>query len=168
MTNRSIKVAVHPIEGESISVAWLTEIADSALTALALPGDATVEIVVTDDETVRELNLRHRGLDETTDVLSFSQTIDEADGFVLPPDVEFPDSIGEVVISGPQSARQAAENGRGTADEVAFLMAHGILHLMGHDHEEPGERREMEAEHRRLLAAMLGPRASAIEVEYPA
>ena len=151
---------------------WLAEIADSALSALSLPNQASVDVVVTDDETVRELNLRHRGLDETTDVLSFSLASTDDDGFVLPPPdggaMGATDSIGEIVISWPRSAMQAAENGRDTADEVAFLMAHGILHLMEYDHEEPGERARMEAEHRRLLGAMLGPRASDIKVEYPA
>ena len=175
---RPIMVAVHQDHLEALPEAWLADLADRALTALTLPGDSTMEIVVTDDETVRELNLRHRGLDETTDVLSFAPDMtpgsatgpagSNGDGdFVLPPGSDEDTSIGEVIISGPQSVRQAASNARGTSEEVAFLLAHGILHLMGHDHEEPGERTDMEAEHRRLLIAMLGPTASAIPVEYP-
>ena len=124
-------------------------------------------MVVTDDETVRELNLRHRGLDETTDVLSFPAAPEEADGFVLPADEGIAGSIGEIVVSWPQAVRQAESAGRGLRDEVAFLLAHGILHLVGHDHEEPAERALMEDEHRRLLSAMLGPRASDITVSYP-
>ena len=73
-----------------------------------------------------------------------------------------------VSSTAPPTGMPAAENGRDTADEVAFLMAHGILHLMEYNHEAPGERARMEAEHRRLLGAMLGPRASDIKVEYPA
>jgi probable rRNA maturation factor len=183
LSPRPIMVAVHQDHLEALPEAWLADIADRALSALALPGDSGVEVVVTDDETVRELNLRHRGLDETTDVLSFAPNIastgpanrpvngskgDNGDGgFVLPPGSDEDSSIGEVIISGPVSARQAASNARETSEEVAFLLAHGILHLMGHDHEEPQERTDMEAEHRRLLIAMLGPTASSIPVEYP-
>jgi probable rRNA maturation factor len=172
LSSRPIKVAVLQAQPDdltsALSSSWLAKIADAALSALALPDTATIEVVVTDDETVRELNRRHRGLDETTDVLSFATGQEREGGFVLPPCAEETASIGEIVISGPQSARQAARNGRKTADEVAFLMAHGILHLMGHDHEEPDERSDMEAEHRRLLVAMLGASASSIKVEYPA
>ncbi len=124
-------------------------------------------MVVTDDETVRELNLRHRGLDETTDVLSFPAAPKEANDFVLPAEGGVAGSIGEIVVSWPQAVRQAESAGRGREDEVAFLLAHGILHLVGHDHEEPAERTLMEDEHRRLLAVMLGPRASDITVSYP-
>ena len=178
LSPRPITVAVHQDHIEDLSEAWLTDITDRALTALSLPGNSTVEVVITDDETVRELNLRHRGLDETTDVLSFAPSLtkelshgsnggDGDGGFVLPPGSEEDSSIGEVIISGPVSVRQAATNTRDTSEEVAFLLAHGILHLMGHDHEEPAERADMESEHRRLLIAMLGPTASAIPVEYP-
>ncbi len=157
---------MHPGQPGVLSESWLADIADRALSTLKLPSDTGIEIVITDDDTVRELNLRHRGLDETTDVLSFSAAPNET-GFVLPPDVGEAGSIGEVIISGPQSARQAAQNGREPAEELAFLLAHGILHLMGHDHEEPEERREMEHRHQKLLIAMLGPSASSITIKYP-
>ncbi len=165
---RPITVAVHPDESPPVEAPWLAGAADRALDALSLPADASVEVVITDDETVRELNRRHRGLDETTDVLSFASAGGGGDGFVLPPERGAAGSIGEVVVSWPQASRQATAGGRDPSDEVAFLVAHGILHLVGHDHEEPAERGEMEAEHRRLLRAMLGPRASAMEVRYPA
>ena len=181
LSPRPITVAVHQDHIEDLGEAWLADIADRALAALALPDNSSMEVVVTDDETVRELNLRHRGLDETTDVLSFGPGLinglspesagangDDGDGgFVLPPGSDEDASIGEVIISGPVSARRAASNARETSEEVAFLLAHGILHLMGHDHEEPQERADMETEHRRLLIAMLGPTASSIPVEYP-
>jgi probable rRNA maturation factor len=164
-------VAVHQDHIEDLPEAWLADIADRALSALALPAGSSVEVVITDDETVRELNLRHRGLDETTDVLSFAPDLTHAanddNGFVLPPGSDEDTSIGEVIISGTVSAMQATSNDRETSEEVAFLLAHGILHLMGHDHEEPQDRTDMEAEHRRLLIAMLGPTASSIPVEYP-
>ena len=157
---------MHPGQPGVLSETWLAEIADRALSVLKLPDNASLEIVVTDDDTVRKLNLRHRGLDETTDVLSFSAAPDET-GFILPPGAGEAGSIGEVIISGPQSARQAVQSGLEPAQELAFLLAHGILHLMGDDHEEPQERREMEQRHHKLLIAMLGPSASSIPIKYP-
>ena len=165
---RPIKVAVHAPEQSAPPTEWLAEVADSALGALSLPLDACVEVVITDDETVRELNLRHRGIDATTDVLSFAAAGSGEEDFVIPPDSADEVCLGEVVISLPEATRQANSNGRACADEVAFLLAHGILHLVGHDHEEPDERGVMEAEHRKLLSAMLGSRASDITVKYPA
>ena len=163
---RPIEIAVDPPQPVPVPEGWLRSIADSALTALRMPEDAWVEVVITDDETIRDLNRRHLGVSETTDVLSFAAGGD-SEGFVLPDDGGSARSIGEVVLSLPQAERQAESAGRERCEEMAFLLAHGILHLAGHDHEEPDERALMEAEHRRLLSAMLGPGADAIEVSYP-
>lgn len=116
-------------------------------------GEATV--LVTDDAEVRELNRDYRGLDEPTDVLSFSAQ--EGDG------AEFAgDELGDVIISIDTAARQAASaehRGRveGDApgawtldDELTFLAVHGMLHLLGHDHAEPEEETLMRAEERRI------------------
>ena len=133
-----------------------------------LPQSPTkMSVIIADDETVRELNKYHRGLDKTTDVLSFSfqhQGDYYGDGpkpsqwtqdteFVLPPGEA--EGIGEIVISYPQTVRQAKAQNKTPYDELAFLLAHGILHLLGHDHEQAQERTVMEAEQARLLTAML-------------
>ncbi len=105
-----------------------------------------VGVVIADDETVHELNLKYRGLDKTTDVLSFGFTdesillADNADGVECSTDQEFilpdtePESLGEVIISFPQVMRQAQDLGRKFELELAHLIVHGILHLTGQDH----------------------------------
>jgi probable rRNA maturation factor len=111
--------------------------------------------MIAGDELVRGLNCRHRGLDETTDVLSFSfehhgQYYGEGrplgfkennELFILPPDEPY--MIGEVVISYHQATRQAEEANRQIDDEISALLIHGLLHLMGYDHETSAEEKRM-------------------------
>jgi probable rRNA maturation factor len=117
--------------------------------------------VVADDETVRELNLRYRGLDEVTDVLAFSPTHQgHYEGEEEPPPQEtvpFPDlgldeePLGDVVISFPQAERQAAEAGHPVQRELATLVIHGVLHLLGYDHADPQEEQVMLARQQEAL-----------------
>lgn len=146
-----------------VSVPRLQETAEHALEVGRAEADAEVSVVIAGDDDVRELNRRHRGLDETTDVLSFSylhhgqyygerQELTESDNveFVLPPGTK--DSLGEVIISYPQAQRQASEAGHTVERELAVLLTHGILHLLGHDHEEPREQEEMESVQAQVLS----------------
>lgn len=80
-----------------------------------------------DDKKMRELNRKHRGLDHTTDVLSFE--INE----VTPEGAYF---VGDVVISKEQAERQAKMLGHSVEEEIAFLAAHGVRHLLGKHHDE--------------------------------
>ena len=129
--------------------------------------DSGVEVVVADDATVRDLNRRHRGLDENTDVLSFSfdrhgqyygeerppQERHDGTDFVLPPG-NLP-GLGEVIISYPQAVRQAKKSGHSANRELALLLAHGILHLLGYDHESPEEEAAMKAQEASVFAQVL-------------
>lgn len=80
-----------------------------------------------DDKKMRSLNKKHRGLDHPTDVLSFELNQKLPDGTKL---------MGDIVVDREQAARQAKELGHGVEEEIAFLVAHGALHLMGIHHEE--------------------------------
>ncbi len=124
---------------------WLTGIARSALEAETIPL-AELGIVITDDITLRRLNRDYAGEDKTTDVLSFS--LREGEEFVPPDDVL---RLGEVIISFETAERQAQTAGRPTDGEVAHLLVHGILHLLGYDHSGPNEEREMRAREQELL-----------------
>ena len=118
-----------------------------------------VSVTVTDDETVRGLNREYAGEDAFTDVLSFSQR--EGEELVRPPGSVAP--LGEVIIALPQAARQASERGRSMEEEVARLLIHGTLHLLGYDHAEPEEERRMRAREEELVEAVgpsTGPSAS--------
>ncbi len=109
--------------------------------------DAELSLFLTDDETVHELNRTYRGVDRTTDVLSFSQREGEN------PDL-WDNLLGDVIISVDQAQRQAAEYGHSMAREVGFLTVHGVLHLLGWDHEESEDERRMMGKTEDILAAI--------------
>jgi probable rRNA maturation factor len=94
-------------------------------------------------------------VDEPTDVLAFYMLPQkEADfSFALPPDGVT--RLGEVIISYPQAVKQAKEQGHSTERELALLIIHGILHLLGYDHEEPGEEAKMREKEKELLEQCL-------------
>ncbi len=125
----------------------LTALARRALTAEAAPVPAQLSIAIIDDETIRELNRRYRGVDAPTDVLSFD--LKDEDAFVAPP--KGARQLGEIVISYPTAARQAGEAGHAIDDELAHLLVHGVLHLLGYDHKSPKEARAMQKREETLL-----------------
>lgn len=111
-----------------------------------VPADgAGVTVAFVSDRAMRELNRRWRGRRGTTDVLSFpagQEEFEEAEGL----------SLGDVVVSVEQAARQAEAHGLSFDDEVAQLILHGLLHLCGHDHEtDSGEMNALELRLRRRL-----------------
>lgn len=114
--------------------------------------DARVELSVTfvDDAAIQELNREHRGLDRPTDVLSFPQL----EPGEAPPPPPLPIALGDLVVSVPTARRQAEEYGHGLERELGFLLAHGLLHLLGEDHETPEQEERMRARQRALLAAV--------------
>ncbi len=146
-----ILVTVDERFASEVDAEWIGGVAERALEGESVAA-AELGVLVTDDEAVRRLNRDYAGEDRATDVLSFS--LQEGEEFVHPP--EGPDSVlrlGEVIISYPTAQRQAREAGRPVADEIAHLLVHGILHLLGYDHAEPEEHREMFGLQDELLAA---------------
>ncbi len=111
---------------------------------------AELTVVLTSDAQVQQLNRDYRGLDEPTDVLSFSAQ-EATPGFIAAP--ETANYLGDVIIAFPYAAAQAAAQGRTTAAELALLAVHGVLHLLGYDHATPAEEQVMWAKQ----AAILGP-----------
>jgi probable rRNA maturation factor len=108
-------------------------------------------VAIADGEAVRELNRRYRGRDEPTDVLSFASS-DAAVAFPSTPD-EAP-SLGEVVVCLPVARSQAAEGGRELEGEIVHLVVHGMLHILGYDHEEAAEGERMKAREDEVLEAL--------------
>ena len=120
------------------------EFAERALKAAPADG-AGVTVAFVSDRTMRELNHCWRGKRGTTDVLSFPAAQDE---FEKMEGV----SLGDVVISVEQAARQAGEHGMSFENEVEQLILHGVLHLCGYDHErDDGEMNRLEVRLRRRL-----------------
>jgi probable rRNA maturation factor len=89
-----------------------------------------VSVLIADDAVLRDLNRAYRGHDAPTDVLSFG--FDAADQFVTPPGA--PCYLGDIAISYARVVEQANEYGHSVQRELAYLTAHGILHLLGYDH----------------------------------
>jgi probable rRNA maturation factor len=97
--------------------------------------DKDIELILTTDEEIRELNKTHRNKDKATDVLSFP--LEEMPGMPL----------GSIIISIDTAKKGAKEFGHSVEDEIKLLFIHGLLHLLGYDHEtDNGEMREKEAE----------------------
>ncbi|HEY9898262.1 MAG TPA: rRNA maturation RNase YbeY [Pantanalinema sp.] len=120
------------------------------LVAAGVEDRAEVSVTFVDDAAIHALNLEHRQKDRPTDVLSFPQFEPDED---FPPE-PIPFSLGDVVVSVETAARQAEEYGHPFEREVGFLLAHGLLHLLGHDHQTPDEEAEMRARQRALLEAV--------------
>jgi probable rRNA maturation factor len=104
------------------------------------PEKAQIGLLVVGEESMRDFNLEHRGQDRPTDVLSFpllepGEEITQAD--IDPETGEV--VLGDIVLSLPAAARQAAEYGHSLAREAAYLAVHGALHLLGYDHEAEDE-----------------------------
>ncbi|HTX57908.1 MAG TPA: rRNA maturation RNase YbeY [Candidatus Acidoferrales bacterium] len=108
-------------------------------------GDAGISLTIVDDKAIRKLNREHRGKDKPTDVLSFP---------LEPEPFASEKLLGDIVISIDTARRQAAGYDAPVQRELERLMIHGLLHVLGHDHMEPGEQAAMEAEERRLAAAI--------------
>lgn len=107
--------------------------------------DAELSVLFTGDRAMRSLNRRYRDNDHATDVLSFSQR--EGEFAYLRPDI-----LGDIVISVPTAARQARELNHSLSHEIERLLVHGLLHLLGYDHERtPAEARKMRRKESRLL-----------------
>jgi probable rRNA maturation factor len=118
--------------------AVVTKAAEAALGAVA--GD--VVVLLTDDEAVRELNARFRDKDRPTNVLSFPA-----------PESAAP-HLGDIVLAYGVCASEAQAQGKTLSDHLSHLVVHGVLHLLGRDHEDDAEAEEMEAEEREILAEL--------------
>lgn len=125
--------------------------AERMLRALRME-DAELSILLCDDGTIHALNRDFREKDRPTDVLAFAMR--EGEGGTLHPDL-----LGDVVISVDTARRQAEERARAISAEVTFLLAHGLLHLLGYDHQTDEEDRIMRARTDALCAAARAPRS---------
>lgn len=120
---------------ESVDTGYLEKVIDKAL-EMEKVSDAYLSLVFIDDENMHEMNKTYRGVDRTTDVLSFAFE----DNGSIDAGVRV---LGEIFISIPKMKAQAIEYGHSEKRELAFLTVHGILHLLGYDH-TLGEKEEKE------------------------
>ena len=116
--------------------------------------EAELSLSFIGDAGIRSLNRTYRDMDQSTDVLAFplAHTRKLKTGLSHPP----PPILGDVVISVPTARRQARSQRHTTRREITALMVHGILHLLGHDHERSREARRMRHKEKTLLRYLLG------------
>ncbi|MBI3810893.1 MAG: rRNA maturation RNase YbeY [Nitrospirae bacterium] len=124
--------------------------AEKVLHKLGRP-EVEIGLLFVNDRRIRSLNRVYRGKDQPTDVLAFSLAHSKPVKVKNNPDRSPPFLLGDVVISVPTARRQAREQGHGLRREITQLMIHGILHLLGHDHEKATEARRMRRKERILL-----------------
>ena len=158
-TVSGLDVAVKVIKGlEGISICTLTS--KAALDYIGCPYEAEINLLLTTNDEIREMNRMFRQIDKPTDVLSFPmleyETPGEFSGFEEQGEEAFnPESgelmLGDIVISKEKVLEQAEAYGHTPLREFAFLIAHSMLHLFGYDHMEEDERQVMEAKQREIM-----------------
>jgi probable rRNA maturation factor len=132
------------IEGGDWTAGQVEAARRSALAALDADVTLSAAVLLTDDQAVQALNLKFRGKDKPTNVLSFPA-----------PDMPgLDDFLGDIAIAFETTRREAADEGKAIADHLSHLVVHGILHLLGEDHETPEDAEAMEAAERAILARL--------------
>ena len=136
--------------GESVDTERLVQLATFALDALRIHPQAELSIVLVDEATMSAYHQKFMGEPGPTDVLSFPM-----DELRAPePDEEPPlGLLGDIVLCPTVTAAQAADSGRTPEEEADYLLIHGLLHLLGHDHAEPAEKKVMFDLNDKVIAA---------------
>ena len=135
------------------------KVIEAALDYVDCPYEAEVNLLLTENQEIQEMNRNFRQIDRATDVLSFPMVdyetpgkfdfLEESDAYFHPETGEL--ILGDIVISKEKVIAQAEEYGHSIEREYAFLIAHSMLHLFGYDHMEEDERAEMERMQREIL-----------------
>jgi probable rRNA maturation factor len=121
-----------------------------AAEAAMLDNDAPpseISVVLSDDEHIRELNKHHRGMDKPTNVLSFPAAR-------MKTPAGAPRILGDIVLAYETVQREAVEEAKSIENHLSHLVVHGVLHLLGYDHEDEEEAEIMEARERQILAKL--------------
>ena len=125
----------------------LLEAAAEQTLAHIRPGeDFELTIALSDDSQLHDLNLQFLGIDSSTDVLSFpADELDPDTGTLY---------LGDVILSLPRALAQAAAGGHGVEAELQLLTVHGVLHLLGYDHADPGDKAAMWSRQAEILTLL--------------
>jgi len=145
-----------------LEVGWLQSLAEQVLVAQDADSRLELGLVITGQERVQQLNQSYLGKDEPTDVLAFSMLpeplatgkSEDSSPFVQPPDGVL--HLGEVIISYPQAVIQAREHRHSVKREIAILIIHGVLHLLGYEHDKPELERQMKTREKEILGSIEG------------
>ncbi len=143
-----VLVSIEPMFGKQVTADWLAAIARLTLEMEKAEG-CQLSVVITGDDQILALNREYAGEDHATDVLSFS--LREGEEFVAPDGMN---RLGEVVVSYETAQRQAVAGGHEVDEEIAHLLVHGVLHLLGYDHAEAEGEEKMRGRERRVLGEL--------------
>lgn len=138
---------------------YIHRVIEKAMDYEACPYEAEINVLITDNEQIRQINAENRGIDAPTDVLSFPmieyETPADFDALEDMWEVFHPETgellLGDIVLSVDKIKSQAEEYGHSVERELSFLVAHSMLHLFGYDHMEEEERAVMEQKQREIL-----------------
>lgn len=125
----------------------LVQVAQQVLVAEHVAPPVSVTVWITNEDELHTLNRTYRNVDRSTDVLSFGSEDD--DDFVAPPGE--PRHLGDVAISFGHVEQQAADYGHSRQRELCYLLTHGLLHLLGYDHEQPADAQRMRSREEAVL-----------------
>lgn len=141
-----------------LEASWLEDVVARVLAVQGVSSATELSLVIVGQEKIHRLNLGYLGKDEPTDVLAFAmlprQTVEGEALFATPSDGIT--HLGEVIISYPQAVIQAEEQQHSVKREVAFLAIHGVLHLLGYDHDEAEPEKEMRSREQEILNKIEG------------
>lgn len=143
-----VLVEVAPGDAPDGVVAMLETAVLTTLAHEQLSPPLELSILLTDDAQIQQMNRDFRGVDKPTDVLSFPA------GDALPGMEEADPYLGDIAISVPYATRQAAQAGHDLAGELQLLAVHGLLHLLGYDHDDAEEKAAMWAAQTAVLAQL--------------
>lgn len=133
INNEQTKVDTSELE------ALVRKVLETGLKVLAVKDPVEISVTFVDNETIRTLNRDYRGVDQVTDVLSFAQ--EEGAEFIQPQGA--PRMLGDIIIALERAVEQSNEYNHSLEREVGYLTTHGLLHLLGYDHQTEEERHKM-------------------------
>ena len=147
-----INVLIDDEFSERLDAGWLQAVAERALKLEDAGSDAELGLVVTGQERIQELNRRYLGKNRPTDVIAFYMLspADSQPDFISPPDGQR--HLGEVIVSYPQAVIQAGERGHSVNTEMAVLIIHGVLHLLGYEDETSELKERMSLREQEILS----------------
>jgi probable rRNA maturation factor len=148
-----LHVSVSRLDGVEVPLPdeWFERIARQVALALRFQEIAEADLLLADDEALHRLNRQFRGVDRPTDVLSFAQR--EGGALLISPPCSFP-HLGDVAISVERAHAQADAYGHSFERELGYLFTHGLLHLLGHDHDRDTDAGAMRSVEEAVLTAV--------------
>lgn len=135
---------------------WIKKVITSVLNAEQVSVPFEIDCVITDNATIHKLNKTYRSMDNPTDVLSFSLLdVGSSRSVVFPEESGMDLHLGQIVISYEQAQDQARALCHDVEEELRLLLVHGILHLLGYDHEKSTDARKMRAREKAIIKRII-------------